>query len=138
MDRLLRVVSGHQTENIKESTTRLPRCSRSGMVGGKKQRRGAGGCIGGNREAGGSGRTVVVAGIVVGMSKGKEEGEEEYEGETTSIVASLVSEHSESGAQALAPAPVQPGGEELGGFRRLGLGREPSGIPILNSLFSTK
>ncbi|PUU78288.1 hypothetical protein B9Z19DRAFT_1126992 [Tuber borchii] len=59
----------------------------------------------------------------------KRSGEEEYEGETTSMVASLVSEHSESGAQALAPAPVRPGGVELGGFRRLGLGRETSDEP---------
>ena len=128
------MVSGHPTEDIKESKTRLPRSSGSGMAGGKKQLRGAGGCIVGNREAGSSGRTVVVAGIVVGMSKGEKKGEkEEYEGETTSTLVSLVSEHYESGAQALTPASVLPGGEELGGFRRLGLGRETSSIPSLDS-----
>jgi len=94
----------------------------------------------GNREAGGSGRTVVAAGMVVGMSEGEEEEEEEeeYEGEGTSTVASPISERSEGGAQALVPAPAQPGGEELGGFRKPGLGRETSGIPSFDSLFQTK
>jgi len=55
------------------------------------------------------------------MSEGEEEREvEEYEGEGASAVASLVSECSESGAQAVVPAPVQPEGEELGGFRGRG------------------
>ena len=67
---------------------------------------------------------------------GEEEGEEgEYEGEGTSTVASLVSERSESGSQALVPAPVRPGGEKLAGFRGPGLGKETSGISSLDSLF---
>lgn len=90
----------------------------------------------GNREDGGSGRTVVAAGMVVGMSEGEEEYEEEYEGEETSTVASPVSERFESGAQALVPAPVQQGEQE--GFRRPGLARETSGIPSFDSLFETK
>ena len=89
----------------------------------------------GNREDGGSGRTVIAAGMVVGMSEGEEEEEEEeYEGEGASTVASPVSERSESGAQALVTAPVQPGGV----FRKPGLGRETSGIPSFDSLFETK
>lgn len=90
----------------------------------------------GNREGGGSGRTVVAAGMVVEMSEGEEEYEEEYEGEETSTVASPVSERFESGAQALVPAPVQQG--EQGGFRKPGLARETSGIPSFDSLFETK
>ena len=79
---------------------------------------------------------MVVAAGIVGMREGEEEGEEEeYEGEGKSTVAPLVSERSESGSQVLVPAPLQPGGEELGGFRRQGLGRETSGIPSLGSLF---
>lgn len=104
--------------------------------GGGEQAMGKGRRVhwGGNREGGGSGGTVVAAGIAVGMSEGEEEGEnEEYE-EETSTVASPVSERSESSAR----APVQQGEEGPGVFRKPGLDRKTSGIPSFDSLFETK
>ncbi|KAG0633660.1 hypothetical protein HOY80DRAFT_1103609 [Tuber brumale] len=91
----------------------------------------------GDREGGGSGRTVVAAGMVVGMSEGEEE-EEEYGEEETSTIASPVSERSESGVHALVPSPVQQGEEEPEVFRKPGLDRKTSGIPSFDSLFETK
>ncbi|KAG0132923.1 hypothetical protein HOY82DRAFT_605371 [Tuber indicum] len=105
--------------------------------GGGEQERGRRVHWGGNREGGGSGRTVVAVGMVVGMSEGEEE-EYEYEGEGTSTIASPVSERSESGVHALVPSPVHRGEEEPGVFRKPGLDRKTSGIPSFDSLFETK
>ncbi|CAZ82638.1 unnamed protein product [Tuber melanosporum] len=107
--------------------------------GGGEQERGRRVHWSGNREGGGSGRTVVAAGMVVGMSEGEEEEYEyEEEGEGTSTIASPVSERSESGVHALVPSPVHRGEEESGVFRKPRLDRKTSGIPSFDSLFETK
>ncbi|CUS14504.1 unnamed protein product [Tuber aestivum] len=70
------------------------------------------------------------------MSEGEEEGaEDEYEGhegEGTPTVASLVNERSESRAQALVPAPMQPGEEELRDEPKNSL-RQSEAIPMASS-----